>query len=116
MYFNKKYNNVGPVFQGRFRAKMIDNESYLLQLSRYIHQNPWELVRKRKDRTTILQNYKWSSYADYVNKPRNKFVKTDEILSYFSKTNKNLDYKSFVEEPLRVEKARDMSNLLIDYN
>lgn len=40
MYFNKKYQRVGPLFQDRFKASHIFNESYLLHISRYIHLNP----------------------------------------------------------------------------
>src|SRR3990172_6687425 len=34
MYFNKKYDRVGPLFQSRFKAKLVDSEEYLLELSR----------------------------------------------------------------------------------
>ena len=37
MYYNQKYNRVGSLFQGTFKASKIDNEAYLLHISRYIH-------------------------------------------------------------------------------
>lgn len=40
MYFNKKYKRVGPLFQDRFKAKYVFEESYLQHISRYIHLNP----------------------------------------------------------------------------
>lgn len=48
MYYNKKNKRFGPLFQQRYKASHIDNESYLLHISRYIHQNPkdyptWQL-------------------------------------------------------------------------
>lgn len=39
-YFNDKYKRVGPLFQGRFKASLIIQESYLQHISRYIHLNP----------------------------------------------------------------------------
>ena len=64
MYFNKRYNRVGHLFQGNFKAKLIDKDEYLLHLSRYIHLNPC--------RSSIsplgLENYPWSSYLEYINK------------------------------------------------
>lgn len=39
-YFNIKYEEVGSLFQDRFRAKLIETDAYLLELSRYIHRNP----------------------------------------------------------------------------
>lgn len=40
MYFNKKYDRVGSLFQGTYKAALIDRDEYLLHLSRYIHLNP----------------------------------------------------------------------------
>ena len=40
MYFNKKYNKVGHLFQGRFKQKEVDKDEYLLRLSSYINLNP----------------------------------------------------------------------------
>ncbi len=40
IYFNKKWDRSGHLFQGRYRAIIIDKDSYLLELSRYIHLNP----------------------------------------------------------------------------
>jgi len=61
MYFNRKYDKVGHLFQGRFKQKEIDKNENLLQLSSYIHLNPiidgW--VEK-------LEDYQWSSYPDYI--------------------------------------------------
>jgi putative transposase len=37
---NKRYERVGPLFQGRFASRLVDNDGYLLHLSRYIHLNP----------------------------------------------------------------------------
>lgn len=44
MYFNKKYKRVGSLFQGKYRAAVVDNDSYLIALSRYIHHNPTSLL------------------------------------------------------------------------
>lgn len=106
MYFNKKYERVGPLFQGIYKAANIDNENYLLHLSRYIHLNPRDLLTEDQPLTKDqpLQNYEWSSYPEYIDKRKTEWVKTDLILSYF-KTEKTKDknfkefnsYRSFVE-------------------
>jgi len=61
MYFNRKYDKVGHLFQGRFRQKPVTDNEYLSYLSSYIHLNPFidGLVKK-------LENYRWSSYPDYI--------------------------------------------------
>lgn len=98
IFFNKKYERVGPLFQGTYKAVTVDNESYLLHLSRYIHQNPLEI---RSD----LKSYKWSSYLDYLGERHTSWVKKGMILHYF-KTERDHDallrqvntYQGFVEE------------------
>lgn len=86
-YFNTKYERIGPLFQGRFKAKLIDNKEYLLHLSAYIHRNP----------VNFLREYPYSSYREYINPEKRNVSKTDVILSYFSKTNSKLSYEDFVE-------------------
>ncbi len=60
-YFNTKDQRVGPLFQGEFKAVLIDDDEYLIHLSRYIHLNPLvgHLVKN-------LTAYKWSSYPEYI--------------------------------------------------
>jgi putative transposase len=55
--FNRSNNRVGHVFQGRYKAILVEKQSYLLELSRYIVLNPVraEMVRSAKD-------WRWSSY------------------------------------------------------
>jgi putative transposase len=94
MYFNKKYNRVGTLFQGIYKASMIENENYLLHLSRYIHLNPSEYF---KDLTSA-----YSSYADYLEIRKTLWVDTNEVLSYFNKASSDFlistnTYKDFVE-------------------
>src|SRR3989339_259722 len=60
MYFNKRNKRSGVLFQGKFKAIPIENDNYLIHLSRYIHINPLELSDSN------LNNYRWSSYLDYI--------------------------------------------------
>lgn len=61
-YFNKKYNQVGSLFQGRYRSKAVLSDAYLLHLTQYIHLNPSEFA----DPIT----YTWSSIQAYLNRRR----------------------------------------------
>jgi len=80
-YFNKKYKRVGHLFQDRFKSEVIEQDSYVLSLARYIHQNPVKagMVEKADD-------YKWSSYNSYLNKDNyfRKMLDTDIILGLFA--------------------------------
>lgn len=93
-YFNNKYNLVGHLFQGRYRAEIIDSDSYNLQTSRYIHLNPVKasMVERPID-------YKWSSYGVYMGQAKSDIVNEQKILSYFKDNSREL-YREYVESKL----------------
>lgn len=104
-YFNLKYERVGSLFQGPFKAIGVDTDEYLTHLSRYIHLNPVELIefswKKKgikdwKRVNNFLDRYKWSSYSDYIGKENFSLTINNKFLvEYFDDTN---DYKKFVNE------------------
>lgn len=94
VYYNKKYNRVGQLFQGRYKAILVTKDEYLLHLSRYIHLNPLENTRNLTE--------SFSSYADYLGLRKTEWINTSFILSYFNnsviKELKKLNsYQKFVE-------------------
>lgn len=93
MYFNRKYKRIGPLFQGVYKAVMIENEPQLVYLSKYIHRNPIELTSGR-----VLEEYPYSSYANYLGKFNQEWVKPEEIKNLFSESKFNQSYQTFVEE------------------
>ncbi|MDO8498419.1 MAG: transposase [bacterium] len=95
-YFNTKYERVGSLFQGPFKARLIENEEYLLQLSKYIHRNP--LGFRFPHGVWEGENNYYSSYRAYISGKQHPFCDIETIISYFSKTNPNLSYQAFVEE------------------
>jgi len=93
-YFNKKYDRVGPLLQGRYKAILITQDNYLLHLTRYIHLNPTEFTKN------LIKTY--SSYADYLGLRRTTWIKPGTILKFFdSKAIPEIikinTYKDFVE-------------------
>ena len=83
------------LFQGRFKAILIDADEYLKHLSRYIHLNP---VRAKI--VAIPSKYQWSSYAAFTGKLKTPpFLETEWLLSNFGKRKKEArrNYKAFVE-------------------
>ena len=94
--FNRSHGKAGHVFQGRYKAILIDKESYLLELARYIVLNPVRagMVRSAKD-------WRWSSYRATTGQSRSPgFLTTDWVLSAFSKRKGRAIeyYKAFVAE------------------
>lgn len=68
MYFNQKYERVGSLFQGKFKAAHINQESYLMHIPHYIHTNPLGLASRGSTSFSLdfLEQYRWSSFPDYV--------------------------------------------------
>lgn len=114
MYFNKKYHRVGPLFQGRYKAVLIQSKEYLLHLSRYIHTNPYEITGK----SIALETYQWSSYPAYVNNYSINWLNKNFILDYFILTQKILfeTYKEFVESYIEQseEEKKSYMSLILD--
>jgi REP element-mobilizing transposase RayT len=111
-YFNRIYHRYGHLFQDRFKSELICNDQYLLEVSRYIHNNPVKAGIADKP-----GDYRWSSYNVYVGKlvNRNELLDTGKILAFFSDQKRKAvaEYICFVdnnsEEPetiLEIEEER----------
>ncbi len=80
-YFNRRHRLKGHLFQGRYRAILCDKDTYLLELSRYLHLNP---VRVKA--VSDPGKYRWSSYGAYLGKGREQdWVETKKVLAYFGR-------------------------------
>ena len=113
-YFNTKYETVGGLYQGRFKAKKVDKDEYLIHVSRYIHLNPVELFGPSKNLVNNSLAYKWSSLRYYLSSSKNEIVDTNIILNYFSKKNPVEDYKKFVISNIEVPAYSDIEHLVFD--
>lgn len=88
MYFNKRYQQIGHLYQGPYKEKCINTDAYMLQVSAYIHNNP---VGIGKD----PQSYVWSSFPDYLG-GQASWLNKAPILGYFAESNKVQAYQDFV--------------------
>lgn len=102
-YYNRKRRRSGHLFQGRFKAILIDADEYLKHLSRYIHLNA---VRAKI--VVRPHDYKWSSYREFIGEIKGDgWLETGWLLSAFGSKKKRAmgSYKEFVEgvDPDRLE-------------
>lgn len=90
--FNRRHKEVGHVFQGRYKAIVVDRENYLLELCRYVVLNP---VRAKVVQRP--EGWKWSSYRATVGKiAAPKWLAVEKVVSLFS--GKQANYRKFVAE------------------
>lgn len=99
MYFNKKYERVGPVFQDRFKAVLVDAENQFWHISRYIHLNPIDLKlfpgRLPGNKAAYL-GYPYSSIKYYLGKANASWVKPEKVLRMCD--DYKVDYKEFLAD------------------
>jgi len=120
MYFNKKYDRVGTLFQGPCKAILVKNDEYLVHLSRYIHLNPVADVLGTLEGDTLRKELMcgYTSYAEYLNFRKTQWVKPEFLLDLFSgsvsrELYKGRSYQIFVED-LAINDKESLGFLCID--
>lgn len=88
LYFNKKYDRVGHVFQNRYKSICVETEGYLKNLIRYVIRNP------QKDGICPMHQYNWSSYREFVYKEN--ITDVEFILKLFAE-NRECAINQFLE-------------------
>ncbi|MGI6427701.1 MAG: transposase [Natronincolaceae bacterium] len=89
LWYNKKYDRVGYLFQDRFRSEPVEDDKYFLTVIRYIFQNPLKAGIESK-----IQNYRWTNYSDYVG--GNTKTDNDFVLNFFH-TDRRKAIDGFIE-------------------
>ena len=94
-WVNKKQKRIGHLFQGRYKAILVDRDSYLLELVRYVHLNP---VRAKLVRQVHL--YPWSGHRAYLGRQILPWLTTEGVLGQFGKrlATCRKHYEAFVRE------------------
>ena len=86
---NKRFNRVGALFQGKYKAALVDSDEYLVHLVRYIHLNP-----VKAGLVESAQEWEFSSYCEYAGVRRGTLPKLEMIRSLFDS---EMQYQSFLE-------------------
>ena len=100
-FYNTKYKRIGPLFQGQFKAVLIESDEQLIHVSRYIHLNPIASYL-----TKDLNSYEWSSYREYTSNIPGLCNK-EEIMGFFNSPQKYeqfcLDQISYAQDLERIK-------------
>ncbi len=114
MYFNKKNNRTGTLFEGRFKAKHANADEYLKYLFAYIHLNPVKIIDPewkengigdRDGAKKYLAEYSYSSYLDYMGTKRieGKIINKSAFPEYFTD---NKDFEQYINEWLSFKELK----------
>ena len=93
MYFNKRHNQRGRLFEGVFRAKQIVDGAHFDHMTRYIHMNP-----------RTYKTYKWSSLPEFMGRRQTDWVYADQVMSMSSE-----QYACFLDD--YVDKRAELQKL-----
>ena len=102
--FNRRYNRHGHLFQNRYKSILCQEDSYLMELVRYIHLNP--LRANIVENYTSLSRYKYCGHGVILGNKRNDWQDVDYVLQFYSKKRKiaQKQYRKYVFEG--IEKGR----------
>ena len=94
---NKDQGRIGPLFQGRYQANLINDDAYLLDCVKYIHLNPVKggLVKTPKA-------WKYSSYHEFISPNHRSFIESSFIMRFFENLR---EFISFSESEIEEDKT-----------
>ncbi len=120
-YFNQKNKRVGSLFQGRFKAILVEKEEHLRYLPLYIHLNPLDLIapewredelKNQSSAIEYLESYRWTSYLDYIGTKNFPNVINKEALFNILGGDRNL--KNQTEDFIKTFKSVDLQDLILE--
>jgi len=98
MWFNRRHQRAGHLFQNRYKSIVCEEDRYLLELVRYIHLNP--LRSRAVQSVEELDRYPWSGHGVLVGKIRYDWQEKEYVLNQFGRVEKQSirAYRKFIEE------------------
>jgi len=118
VYYNQHHRQTGHLLQGRYGAKLVEGDKYLLALSRYVHLNPARVAdmqeQELKVRLQHLRQYTWSSYRAYIGKTKTpEWLTPEPILAEVGGQSQKtcLAYQHYVEAGL-AESDKEFEKLM----
>jgi len=114
-YFNKTYERVGGLFQGRFKAVLVSEDAHFINLPFYIHANPLDLIYGSSTPIdSFIENYRWSSFPDYIGKKNFPSITSRKFLLDFFGGEK--EYKKVSQDWVkeRNEKSEEIKEIILE--
>ena len=113
-WYAKRHQRTGHLFQGRFKAELVEDESYFSTLSRYVHLNP---VRGKRPLVDHPSQWAWSSYSGYCRKSaRDEWIDYESVLAAWQGEmggkSPELAYRRFVESGVETPPSNPLDSAL----
>ena len=111
MNFNKERNRIGHVFQDRYKSEIVGNDMHLIQVIRYVHNNPVKAKMVKE-----CNDYKWSSFNEYIKENKSRIVSKRQkeiILSLNNGIGNFIEFHKIEDdnEYLEINEDRDLYRL-----
>ena len=121
VWFNRRHRRRGHLFEGRYKAKLVEGGHYLVSLTRYIHLNPVKISCMRDLSMGIkverLRAYRWSSFASYAGHASPIEWMSYEALKAFpdvaADRQRRTEYARFVEDAIEEDDQRFLQALSV---
>jgi REP element-mobilizing transposase RayT len=118
IFFNRRHRTHGHVTQGRYGARLVSGDDYLLKLGRYVHLNPVKVKAVRKlaltDRIKLLREYRWSSFPAYVGRQKQpEWLSVEPMIALVGggAADRQKRYENYVEAGVAEDDAEFQSEL-----
>jgi REP element-mobilizing transposase RayT len=102
-YFNERHERVGHVFQGRFKAPLVEKQTYAMEVMRYVVLNP-----VRAGLVSVPEEYRWSSHRAVVGEtPAPGWLAVDDVLAQFARDREvaRARYRAYVDAGIGLERT-----------
>lgn len=107
LYYNKKYDRIGYVFQNRFKSECVEDDRYLMTVIRYVHRNPLAAGM-----VSDLESYPWSSYREYLSDYMTDSLADNGFFLEILKESGITTQKGFVDYTYEQDNSDDVDRLL----
>jgi len=96
--YNRLHNKEGPLFKGRYKSILIENDKHVVQTSRHIHRLPRKMAQANKEKMFCLASWRWSSYLSYIGRIKaSPWLHTQQVLDFFAQENGKALYQIYVD-------------------
>jgi REP element-mobilizing transposase RayT len=106
--FNRRYGRYGHLFQNRYKSILCEEDPYLLELTRYIHLNPFRAGEVKTMRELVA--YPWTGHAVILGRVKREWQEVGTVLAYFGKRRKEAmrKYERYVAEGVGMGKRSEL--------